>query len=300
MLSSFKRYIQYFESAGIRKSTENNTIWREYKKMIIPFGPVTTNYSVQKSSVKRLFRQFPKSILCRYTLPLEMDSDKQSDFYAVICKSFTPVDKLQSKRRNEINRGLENCRVVKFADHLPHEGIYNVHVAALKKYGESSNTLSKGVFFNELDQWMKFKDIIHYWGVYYNDILVAYAKIYIFDKTEASLSVVKFHPDFMHVYPSYALFYKLSKFYIGGQNVEYINDGFCSIQHDTNIQNYLISKFQYEKYPLDLKIEFRPVYKFIFQFLKPFRFLLKYFNANVEAVFILMDINNKKSNSHVR
>ena len=84
-----------------------------------------------------------------------------------------------------------------------------------------------------------FEDIIHYWGVFHDNNLIAYSENLSFDDIEVAYSTIKFHPNFLKLYPSYALIYKMNEFYLKNKRFRYVNDGWRIIFHQSNIQSFL-------------------------------------------------------------
>ncbi len=286
MKEYIQRYQAYFEKAHIKSTVVDGFLWREYKRMIIPVGSVSEEFNLSDKGVKQLFKTFPAALLCRWTTPSDCKTIIPK-FYAVVCTSFTPTETLKSKQRSEINRGLTNCsaKIVRPQDIIIEA--YNVYKETVVKYGEKAveqNIFSKDFMIHE-----GFDDIIHYWGVFNESKLIAYAKVYIYDN-EANVAVAKFSPAFLDLYPSYSLFYKLNEFYLKEHNFAFVNDGFRNLSHDTKIQEFLIKKFNYERYPLILYIKFKHPWGLLLKVSKPFKCILKKINPKFKAIISLSDI----------
>ncbi|MDD3877220.1 MAG: hypothetical protein PHT69_11400 [Bacteroidales bacterium] len=281
-----KRLITYFEKQMIPYAYVEGQLWREYQRMIVSAGPVSENYEISPQGQKELFNIFPASILCRTTIPSET-----SDFYAVVCSSFTSLEELSSKRRSEMNRGLNNCKV-RLINPLPiADELYDVYSKAVESYNQKK--VNKNAFIKEFTFHEDFDDIINFWGIFHEEKLIGYSKIMLYDKTEANITVAKFNPDYLKLYPSYALFHTLNSHYIDSNGFSFVNDGFCSLLHDTNIQNFLMDKFGYKKYPVDLYIHFRKPYGLIFKMIMPFKKNFVKPNKRLEALFKLIDASKK-------
>lgn len=92
---------------------------------------------------------------------------------------------------------------------------------------------------------------------------------------------IKFHPEYLKLYPSYALFYEMNRYYINELGLKYVNDGARSIAHDTNIQGFLIQKFNFRKAYCKLNIIYRWDIGIIVKILYPFRSIFSKFNHKV-------------------
>jgi hypothetical protein len=94
-------------------------------------------------------------------------------------------------------------------------------------------------------------------------------------------TTIKFHPDYLKLYPSYALFYKMNEYYLNEKKVLYVNDGARSISHQTNIQDFLIQKFNFRKAYCKLNIAYRWDIGLIVKILYPFRQIFNSFDNKI-------------------
>ncbi len=283
-------YTSYFDKAQIKYAVVENILWREYQRMIMPVGPVYSNYNISKEGIRKLFKLFPAAVMCRWTGPEQTQVNQQA-FYAVVCKTYTPLGKLTSKRRHEISKGLNNCRAeiidpIDYADQA-----YEVYKKAVKKY--KKRPVSVDEFNSQFYIYSGYEEIIQYWGVFYGTQMVAFAKVLLFDKKEANISVARFDPAFLQYYPSYALFHKINEYYLELKGFDYVNDGFKSIYHDTYIQKFLINKFGFEQYPLVLHIRCKPYVSLFLRLSIPFRSLFEKIKPELKAFYQLIRISQK-------
>ena len=91
---------------------------------------------------------------------------------------------------------------------------------------------------------------------------------------------IRFHPDFLKLYSSYVLFYKMNQFYLNEKNFKYVNDGARSISHNTNIQQFLIEKFKFRKAYCKLHVINLRGLSLVIKFLYPFKGIIKRVNLN--------------------
>lgn len=89
--------------------------------------------------------------------------------------------------------------------------------------------------------------------------------------------------------PREALFYVMIYHYLKNKNILYMIDGARSISHQTNIQDYLIQKFNFRKAYCYLNIHYSFIIKFITQIFYPIRNIMKFMNFNpVKKLYILL------------
>lgn len=117
--------------------------------------------------------------------------------------------------------------------------------------------------------------------------LIAFAQNLIFGKTEVNYSVLKFDPEFLKLYPSYALIHTMNRHYLQEEGFEYVNDGYRSILHDTNVQEFLIEKFGFEKAYTNLHLHYRQALRILMLASYPFRRSLSCLDRRLQAMYRL-------------
>lgn len=214
--------------------------WRKYNGALIPQQPPHLEIEVEKQEV---FREIEKedAYFARWTT--EFDCNEETNFWYVICDQPLELHDYSINTRSKITRGLKNCEVRRIDKKELIENGYDTYKQAFKRY----NT------FQKLNTEKQFKDNIlllesnwDLWGVYFNNQLVGYSQNRLVDQS-CDYSMIKFHPDFLKYYSSYALFYSMNRYYLNELKYKYVNDGSRSISHDTDIQGFLIRKFKFRK-----------------------------------------------------
>lgn len=287
-----ERYAALFTKRGERFWVEGDVIFRIYQKMLVPAGAIRKNVTLSRKKCADLLAK-SKGILIRQTTDFDCSSS-HSDWYAVICEKFTPVDELKSKQRNEINRGLQNCNVRKITPkELADEG-FECYSKAFENYKRVDvSVIEESNFRENILSAEGFEDLIHYWGVYHEDKMIAYASNYIYGNMEVAYTTIKLHPDYLDRYPMYALIYRMNEYYLKEHQFEYANDGFRSILHDTAVQEFLIKKFNFRRAYLKLNIQYHPLLGIIIKQTYPFRKIIAKFDARFNALFELERIHRK-------
>ncbi len=288
MSQYIERFSTFLDARAEKFIIINNSIFRLYNHMILPLGPAKQSHYLSKGETNKLFKFFNSYLIQWHSVPNKI---KSKQWYAVICDEFLPIKEIPSSNmRNQIRKGLKNCVVNKIdAKIMSNEG-YEVYINAFNNYkNKNTKILSKKEFVNNVKVNADFKDIIDYWGVYVNNKLVAYAENYIYDNLEANYSTVKFDPDYIKYYSSYALFYKMNEYYLENHRVEYVSEGYRSLSHETNIQNYLINKFNFKKLYLQLNVEYRQPLRSLIILAYPFRKILS-FNKHLSSLLRLEKI----------
>ena len=258
MPNYLERLAQYYQFAGIDYVTLAGTHWVSYQRMIVPVGPANQDHSISADDERLLLSHFGKAILIQYTDGF-LAGVGESPWYSVTCHRFLDLGDYNAHYRSMIRKGLKNCSVRKVdAEYMANHG-YEVYMAAFARYPDTSApNVSEETWKSKLLLAKDFPDLREYWAVSVGDRLVGYAGNWIYDKLEVSYSGIKLHPQFLGAYSSYALLFKMNEYYLREQSFAYVNDGFRSIGHETNIQDFLVQKFGFQRTPTHLYVRYRP------------------------------------------
>ena len=299
MLRSTERFAELYDRLGVKFEIVNGILWREYQRMVVPLGPAMFDYTISEDEARFLLSKFPKALLVRWTDGFNLTDDyaktennSEESWYAVICNEFKDLEKLSVNNRSKIRRGLKNCEVKRVgADFIARNG-FNVFISAFERYkGVKRPSITEKEFRERVLKMRDFEDIVHYWGVFHDNNLVAYSENYIYDNTEASYSTIKFHPNFLKLYPSYALIYEMNRYYLKDNKFQYVNDGFRNILHQTNIQDFLVDKFKFKKAYTNLYVFYRSYLSIYLKITFPIRDILKRVVPKLSALYTTEEIS---------
>ena len=292
-----KGFLYNFEDYFIRSKTKyfkvNDVIWQEYNQAVIPVGPAKFDYSLNSTQQIQILAEFNNVFFIRSNNGFDSIADQeQLKWYAVIKKQFIDKENIKSyESRKKIKRGLINCKVEKIdADFIARNG-YKIFYAAVKTYkGNLQFDLDEKSFYQKYKMRNYYPDIFHYWGVFERDKLIGYSENLIYNFIESSYSTMKFLPDKFDLFPTYALVYSMDEYYLQRLKFEYVNDGFRSILHETNIQDFLIKNFHFYKQPTALNIYYKPIVDKIIKLIYPFKTLVNNKYINFRKVNALLEL----------
>jgi hypothetical protein len=169
--------------------------------------------------------------------------------------------------RNQIKRGHKNNRVEKVsAEWLAING-YPCYFSAYSRYS-AAFPVKEEHFRNSILK--NAGGPFEYWAVFtrYDDRLAGYCILAIEDN-HVNISTLKFVPERLKGYSSYALIDKIIRNYVAEQKM-IMNNGSRSISHDTNIQDFLL-KFGFRRQYCSLNVVYSPVLKILVVLLFPLR-----------------------------
>ena len=243
--------------------------WRKYNGALISNRAPHIDSNLENISL--LLKQ-EKAFLARWVS--EFDCKRETDFWYIICDKNKDLAEYSVNTRSKIKRGLKNCEVRKVGKQEIIVNAYEVYEKAFLNYKTHFSCQSKTRFMQEIESlgsdW-------EFFGVYYKEKLVAYSMCDIKDET-CNYSTIKFHPQYLKYYSSYALFYTMNQYYLGNQKLKYVNDGSRNLVHKTNIQGFLITKFGFRKAYCRLHLKYNHILRFIVMFIYPFKFVFYRFN----------------------
>jgi len=259
--------------------------------MIVPVGPVSCDYTIPSKRCRDALLCFFKECILIRTGGGFVETPNA--WYAVLCDHPSDLANLSGNTRSKVRRGLKNCIVRKIDVPFMTKYAWSVFSSGFKRYKKDWLMASEEQFKKNIDLTNGFDDIVHYWGVFEKETgkFIAYAQNYLYDKIEVNYWVIRFHHDFLNLYPSYALFYEMNKYYLGEEKFMYANAGFRSLLHETNIQEYLTEKFHFRRQPVRLIMYYRPLVDRCIFLTYPCRHMLGKLYQPLAALYRLEEIN---------
>lgn len=205
----------------------------------------------------------------------DFDCKETTSYWYVIKDSFGSFEELSPKMRNQVKKSLKvyECERVErsffMSNALP---IFN---KALSNYKVKAEPLSIERF-NEISKaWPNNTD---FWFVYYKETheLVALAVDGVYEDS-VQYWIMKADPEYMHnsTYPYYGLIYQMNEYYLQELGKRYVSDGARTLTQHSNIQDFLISKFNFRKAYCHPQIVWKKWMRPIIGLLYVFRGLIK-------------------------
>ena len=241
--------------------------WKLYQNILLPDVAPHTRLVVSKDDCQTLLQR-TNAFMVRWTS--HFDHPEPTLFWYVIKDNPPSMDELSSNTKSKIRRGLKRCRVAPTDATVIAEDGYQVYRKAFERYETFVLPLNQDEFFTHITA-LGDDPSWEFWGVWdYQGNLIAYSQNQI-QSNICNYSTIKFHPDYLKFYPSYALFFEMNNHYLNDQKLRYVNDGARSISHITNIQTFLIEKFKFRKSYSHLHIVYSRKVGLAVRILYPFR-----------------------------
>lgn len=184
----------------------------------------------------------------------DFDCLDETEFYYVIKDCFGGFEELSSKMRNQIRRCFKTMSVRQISsDTLLNEG-YDVYKSATENYLIKAKLPSKMEFEDRVNR----SEENEFWGCFDSEThkLVAFSMNSV-TSSSCEYRTMKAIPEFQKKYAYYGLIYEMNKYYLEEKRLKYVNDGARSITEHSNIQSFLIEKFNFRKAYCHLDITYK-------------------------------------------
>lgn len=196
----------------------------------------------------------------------KFDEINSSEWYYVIKDKLEDINSYTSKVRNQIMKGLNNCLIMQDSDINKIYPIYNAVNSAHR-----NKVLSFDKFKNYFEKYQKIKEFkINYWLITVNNIPVGYSKVCISEEKIAFYEEIHIVKEYKRNYLNYALIHTMNKYYLNECQLNFVTDGSRNIYHPTQIQDFLIYKFQFRKAFCLLHVKYNLISKFVIIISTPF------------------------------
>ncbi|MCD4683515.1 MAG: hypothetical protein K8R86_09560 [Bacteroidales bacterium] len=269
---------------------DNKIRWKEYQRTLIPDIAPHSRVQISIDEVKTLLKRKNIYLL---TFISDWDCKNETEYWYVIKDKPEDINEYKSKVRNQINRGIKNCEVKKVNAQFIALNAYEIYNKAFATYNSLVKPHTEKKFRDNMLALSKNPDY-DFFAVFRkeNDQLIAYAQNKLQD-TMVHYTTIKFHPDFLNLYPGYALIHEMNKYYLNTIKLRYVSDGARSLVHETNIQGFLTQKFQFRKSYCRLNVFYSCKIVLFVKVLYPFRIFLKLSDNSIfKSLYVLLKLEN--------
>jgi len=243
--------------------------WRKYNGALIPISPPHVQVDISNVTLKV---KETNSYFARWTS--NFDCDKETEFWHVICDESLPIESLSRNTRSKVRRGLKKCSIRLVDRSIILDQGFECYKAAVLSYNTTLNLKTKSEFRTDISELEGSWD---FWAVFYKNRIIGYSQNRLMDDY-CDYSTIKLHPSYLSFYSSYVLFFTMNEYYLDELRFKYVNDGARNLLHNTNIQDFLISKFGFRKAYCILHLKYSSTFKLLVTFIYPFRFVFYAFN----------------------
>ncbi len=201
----------------------------------------------------------------------DFDCKEETLFWYVIKDSFGGMEELSSKMRNQVKKCFKTMRVEIISAEFLIENGYEVFVEAYYSYRVKTVPPSR----EEFESRIRNAEENEFWGVIdmESNKLVAFSM----NATTAEsceYRTMKAIPKYQKLYAYYGLIYEMNRYYLEERGLKFVNDGARSITNHSNIQSFLIEKFNFRMAYCRLNIYYKWWLGLTIKLLYPLRTLI--------------------------
>ena len=218
------------------------------------------------------------------------DCKAETSFWYVIKDSFGGLEELSSKMRNQVKKCFKTMRVEKITAECLLQNGYEVFVAATDNYKVKAVPPTQ----KEYETRIRNAEENEYWACI--DLETEKMVAFCMNKVTAEsceYRTMKAIPEFQKKYAYYGLIYEMNRYYLEERALKYVNDGARSITNHSNMQPFLIDKFNFRKAYCNFSIHYKRPLSIAVNVLFPFRKCIR-----VSKVRALLDMEAMARNKY--
>lgn len=196
------------------------------------------------------------------------DCKEETSFWYVIKDSFGGMEELSSKMRNQVKKCFKTMRIERITSEYLLQHGHEVFVAATNNYKVKAVAPTR----DEFEERIRNAEENEYWACIdlETNRMVAFCMNTVTDES-CEYRTMKAIPEYQKKYAYYGLIYEMNRHYLEERGLKYVNDGARSITNHSNMQPFLIDKFNFRKTYCYIEIRYKWWLGFIIKCLYPFR-----------------------------
>lgn len=251
---------------GYDYSINKGVVWRDNQGGLLPLSPPFLLPNLSKSQAKEIMKS-SGALFLRWEAAF--DARSTGAWWHVIKDSPDDLNQLAKKTRYIIRKAAKayTSKIVDVGEILAHG--YDVYSEAYSRYDTHEPMFGLDEFCRAVGDLPKQTE---FWALYEteNNKMVGFSENYIEAETCFYVSMW-LTPDALKQSASYLLFYDMEKYYLNDMGFRYVSDGARSLSHDTNIHDFLISKFNFRRAYSELNVVYVPWLALLVYLFYPFR-----------------------------
>lgn len=180
-------------------------------------------------------------------------------FWHVVCDKVIPIEEVSKKTRNIIKKASRQFDIRLVNRSYIASNCYQIYKKACTRYLQ--RPLTEKQFLMDINS--KTDNKYNFWAIFNktDNRIVGYCYNKCYDDV-CYYILEKIDLEYLNLGASYYSNYYQNCYYLNDKGMKYIDAGARSIVHATNVQEFLIAKFNYRKAYCDLNIEYLPLIKY--------------------------------------
>lgn len=224
----------------------DNTDWYSYEGFMLPaYLPHCTPKITEQTAQKVL--KISRRPFVRWISDFGICGEESSRWWYVLKHGPWSIDSVSNKKKRwMIRQGLKNfsIRPMLFDEVVDNCSI--VAELAATRYKGKAEVESREVLAERVKSAKSIPGVLEYIGCFRGDRLVGYSENYK-QGNAVWLAIIRYNPEFLNEYSSYALINGVLDYYLNQHNFAYVLDGSRNIHHRTSFQEHLIDVFGFTR-----------------------------------------------------
>lgn len=247
----------------------NISNWIYYNHAVVPSTAPHENPDltfIKDGSIWHIDGKRP--LLARYTT--NWDCGYDTGWWYIIKDSPFDINSLSKNSRKHIKEAFRKVYVKQVDVKKNIDNLYECYHSAFMKYKQADNESTFDCFRKKCIS--SSDNGVEFWAgfAFDTDKMIGYMAVVPHD-CWAEIQTAKFHPDFLNLRASDALYATVLEHYLNKNGLRYVSSGSRSINHVTNTQEYKEQHFGYRKCYCELHVIYRQPIKLIVAIAYPFR-----------------------------
>lgn len=225
----------------------------------------------------------------------DFDCKQETNFWSIIKDHYGGLEELTSKTKNRINKSLDHLEFRLIDISLIKDFGYPILKATYEDYAVADRIMNPAIFNEYLQVYQTKKHDC--WGVFdkANGEMIGFQIIWLWDKA-CQYDLIGVQPSYKRnqTFPYYGLFHIMNQYYLQEKGFLYVTDGTRSITEHSNIQPFMVEKFNFRKAYCHLAIHYKWWMRLAVRILYPFRKLIV--QPQVKAILNMESMKRKTEN----
>jgi len=275
---------------GYKFIKDNNFLWRDHFSTLLPLSPPIIKSQIDNIKAKKLIKD-NSALLIRWES--KFDSPKKTKWWHIIKDSQVDLGTYSRNTRSKIRRGEKKYEIFIVTKSIIIDFAYPIYRDTFNSYSTFEPLMSESEFKKEI---IDFPEFSEFWIIKHRETkkFVGFSENIILDNT-CFYNTIWVTPDAKKKYASYLLFHEMNKYYLNDKDFKFVSDGARSISHQTNIHEFLMSKFGFRKAYCKLNVVYRWDIKLLVKFLFLFKNLFRIIGFNNKITVLLKQESIRRS-----
>ena len=260
------RYAEFLGACGVQVDEIDHIWWFKYNGFLRPAYLPHKVPEISQSDARRA-RQKLGGLFARWDSGFS--APQESPWWYVIHSGSYSIDQVSGNTRSKVRRGAKRLETRFVTAQEMHEQGRDVCKKAVARYSNEKFLPRPSDFDERLRAAEKYPDVCEFYGVFRGDVLVGFSENHL-QGNAAFWESIWYDPDALKDYSSYLLTHAMLDHYLNECRLSYVSDGCRALYHDTNVQEFLIGKFGFQKQRSSLSVEYAKPIKALVSALLPF------------------------------